>query len=257
MMNKKYKNGHMRFMLMLVLLAAVLCFNAYGADVPAGNSAWNDQYDEYEYEDDEFEGPGVILYRHADFRGTRLFVRAGRNIRDLARKGWNDKISSIELVDNAYIRIYEHAKYRGASIKIYRDVIDLVELTRGIGGNWNDKISSIKVFHGRDEDDEYDDDYTYCTFYKHANRRGSSFEGRLGRHRKLKKRWNDEVSSVWIRSGCRVILYEHAGFRGRRLVLEGKGRRNGSVYNLDRYGFNDRMSSYKVERLRRRRGRRR
>lgn len=232
----------------LLMAGTMLSLNVYG------------QYNNYdEYGDEEPDGPGVILYRHADFRGSRIFVKAGRNVRDLKRMGWNDQISSIELVDNAYIRIYEHRNYRGASITIRGDVIDLVELSKGIGGNWNDRITSIKVFHGRRRGDrrynEYDDgygaeDYPHCIFYKHSNGRGSSFKGDLGRHRKIRSSWNDEVSSVWVRRGYRAILYEHSNFRGRRVVLEGKGWRDGSVYNLKRFGFNDAMSSYKVERTR-------
>jgi hypothetical protein len=209
-------------------------------------------YGHAEYEEEE--GPGVILYKHAKFKGSRIFIKAGKNIKDLKRKGWNDKISSIELVDNAYIRIYEHKNYRGASITIKDDVIDLAEFSEGIKGTWNDKISSIKVYHGSGyrryrRDSYYDDeDKINCIFYKHANRRGSSFEGEPGNHRSITRRWNDEISSLWIRRGYQVTLYEHGKFQGKRLVLIGKGRK-GSVYNLDNYGFNDMVSSYKLVRL--------
>jgi hypothetical protein len=202
-----------------------------------------------QYVEDEEEGPGVILYKHAHFRGARIFVKAGRNIRDLKKIGWNDKISSIELVDGARIRIYEHKNYQGASMTIRDDIIDLAQFSEDIRGTWNDKISSIKVYHRRDYHDEEE---VYCIFYKHANRRGSSFEGEPGHHRKIKRRWNDTISSLWIRGGYEVTLYEHGNFRGRRLVLVGRGRR-GSVYNLAGYRFNDIVSSYKLRRIGRRR----
>lgn len=201
---------------------------------------------------DDEEGPGVILYKHADFRGSHTFVRAGKNVRNLQRIGWNDKISSIELVDNVYIKIYEHANYQGASVTVRRDIIDLAEFGKGIGGVWNDKISSIKVYYGSGYDDDSGYGRSACMFYKHSNRRGSSYEGRKGRHRKISSSWNDEISSVWIRSGYKLTLYEHKSYGGRRLTLYGKGRR-GSFYNLKDYRFNDKMSSYKLERTRRRR----
>jgi hypothetical protein len=201
---------------------------------------------------DEEEGPGVILYKNAKFKGSRTFIKAGRSIKNLNTKGWNDKISSIELVDNAWIRIYEHKNYRGASVDIKDDIFDLAEFSEEINGTWNDKTSSIKVFHGpgsgrykRSYDD--DEERVNCTFYKHANRRGSSFEGEPGNHRSITRRWNDEISSLWIRGGYQVTLYEHGKFQGKRLVLTGKGRK-GSAYNLANYGFNDMVSSYKLVR---------
>lgn len=262
-MNKRKNNIIVVLAFLVSISGMILSSNAYG------QYKHNDYRDDNrnDYRDEEIEGPGVILYRHADFRGSRIFVKAGRNIRDLKRMGWNDQVSSIELVGNTYIRVYEHRNYQGASVTIKRDVIDLVELTRGIGGNWNDRITSIKVYTSRERGDywrdkEYDkgygsEDYPYCIFYKHSNGRGGSFKGDLGRHRKITSHWNDEVSSVWVRRGYRVVLYEHDNFSGRRVVLEGKGWKDGSVYNLDRFGFNDAMSSYKLERVRSRDRRRR
>jgi hypothetical protein len=218
-----------------------------GCWLTAGTFAYG-QYADYEEE----EGPGVILYKHGDFTGSRIFIKAGKNIKDLDRMGWNDKISSIELVDHAWIEIYEHENYQGASVTIKDDVIDLANFSENIEGTWNDKISSIKVFHGqgyrRYRRGGYDDEErVYCIFYRHANRRGSSFEGEPGNHHSIASQWNDEISSLWIRRGYRVTLYEHDKFQGKRLALIGKGRK-GSVYNLDDYGFNDMVSSYKLER---------
>jgi len=217
-----------------------------GCWLTAGSFAYG-QYADYEEE----EGPGVILYKHAKFKGSKIFIKAGQNIKDLNKMGWNDKISSIELVDNARIEIYEHKNYRGASVTIKDDIFDLEEFSEEIGGSWNDKISSIKVFHGpgyqRYRRGVYydDEERVHCIFYKHANGRGSSFEGEPGNHRSIKRQWNDEISSLWIRRGYQVTLYEHDKFQGKRLVLTGKGRK-GSVYNLDNYGFNDIVSSYKL-----------
>lgn len=201
---------------------------------------------------DDEEGPGVILYKHADFKGSHTFLRAGKNVRNLQRIGWNDRISSLELVDNVYIKIYEHANYQGASVTVRRDIIDLAEFGKGIGGSWNDKISSIKIYYGSGYHDDSGYGSSACLFYKHSGRRGSSYEGRIGRHRKVSSSWNDEISSVWIRSGYKLTLYEHKNFGGRRVTLYGKGRR-GSFYNLKDHRFNDKMSSYKLERTRRRR----
>ncbi|NIM16637.1 MAG: hypothetical protein GTO45_27740, partial [Candidatus Aminicenantes bacterium] len=87
----------------------------------------------------------------------------------------------------------------GASITIKDDIIDLTEFSEEIQETWNDKISSIKVLHGPGyhRGVYYDDEEVYCIFYKHANRRGSSFEGEPGHHRSIKRRWNDKISSLW------------------------------------------------------------
>jgi hypothetical protein len=58
-----------------------------------------------------------------------------------------------------------------------------------------------------------------------------------------------------VARGYRVTLYEHASFRGRRVVLEGKRPGEGTLYNLINFRFNDQMSSYKLERVRRARRR--
>jgi hypothetical protein len=205
-----------------------------------------------QYAEEEEEGPGVILYKHAEFKGSKIFIKAGTNVKDLNKMDWNDKISSIELVDNAWIEIYEHKNYQGASAAIKDDVIDLANFSENIQGTWNDIISSIKVFHGKGERGYkrrgYDDEErVYCIFYKHANGRGSSFEGEPGNHKSIARQWNDEISSIWIRRGYRVTLYEHDKYQGKRLELIGSGR-EGSLYNLDNYGFNDIVSSYKLER---------
>ncbi len=235
---KTKKIEHKLRCLMILLLGFLLVPGAIG-------------YGQY---DDEVDGPGVFLYKHADFRGQRIFVRAGENIRNLRRRGWNDKISSIELVDGARIMIFEHANYQGASTRIKRDVIDLAEFSRGIPGTWNDKISSIKVLHGRRNryDDEEGLEDANCIFYKHADLRGKAMRARIGRHKSIKRGMNDEISSIWIRRGYKITLFAHGRFVGKRLVLIGKGRR-GTAYNLIDYGFNDILSSYKLERVRRRR----
>lgn len=221
-----------------------------GCWLMAGTFAYG-QYADYEEE----EGPGVILYKHADFRGSKIFIKAGKNVKNLYNMGWNDQISSIELVDNAWIEVYEHANYQGASVTIKDDVINLANFSENIQGTWNDIISSIKVFHGsryhKYKKGVYgDEERVDCIFYKHANGRGSSFKGKPGNHHSINSGWNDEISSVWIRRGYQVTLYEHDKFQGKRLVLKGEGWK-GSLYNLDHYGFNDFVSSYKLVRIRR------
>ncbi len=60
--------------------------------------------------------------------------------------------------------------------------------------------------------------------------------------------WNDEISSIDLREGVSIILYEHSHFRGRRITLDRSIRRLSSLRN--HYGsfdnWNDRVSSIRV-----------
>ncbi len=57
----------------------------------------------------------------------------------------------------------------------------------------------------------------------------------------------DTISSVHVAPGCRAVLFEHVGFRGRATVIEG------SVDNMRRTTVgNDRVSSIQVDCRRRR-----
>ncbi len=237
---------NLKFYLPLILLVVVVvlglttCAPMYVEDEPS-------------YEEDQEAKPGVVLYKHANFRGSSLFVEVNRNIKDLKREGWNDKISSIELMGNVYVQVFEHKNFQGASATLSRDNIDLEEFRKGIDGNWNDKISSIKISRGSRRLRKYSYTKTLSSsaasiFYKSSNRRGSFFQGKTGSHQSLARQWNDEISSVWIRQGYQLSLYEHDKFKGKHLILSGK--QGGSVYNLSSYGFNDIVSSYILRRTR-------
>jgi hypothetical protein len=188
-MYTKMKKDKRRWLIVLLM----------GCWLMAGSFAYGQYAD-----NEEEEGPGVILYKHAEFKGSKIFIKAGKNIKDLNKMGWNDIISSI--------KVFHGSGHRGYKKGVYDD-----------------------------------EERVYCIFYKHANSRGSSFEGEPGYHRSIKSRWNDEISSLRIRRGYQVTLYEHGKFQGKRLVLTGKDRK-GSVYNPDNYGFNDMVSSYKLVR---------
>lgn len=231
-----------------VLLSSILL--GAMADDSALAQRYNDDYDE----NDE-EGPGVIVYRHARFKGNRLFIPAGEGIRDLRAEDFNDEISSIEVVGGATAIIYEHKNFNGESARVNRSVADMVRFDGGFGGgNWNDRVSSIKVFggHGHGHGDDYEEDESVaCVFYEESRRHSPSFKAMMGKHGRIERSWNDRVQVVWLRRGYILTLYEHADFRGEEVVLEGRSRRGGEFYNLDDYNFSRRASSYILEKRRR------
>ncbi len=259
------KSGYIKYLLALLVLVLPL-------QAAMGSSRLDSAVDNGEYVgnvDDEYEnrheGPGVILYRHAAFKGGGVFIPSGRDIRDLRSEGLNDEISSVEIIGGATAIIFEDKNYIGASARITRSIADLVRFDSDVeGGNWNDRISSMKVFGGRgyfsqgkadDRDDYYsqkkaDDEGIKCIFYADNRPNSPSLRGYLGKHETIKKKWNDRIRVVWLKRGYVLTLFDHADFRGESLVLEGKTR-GGELFDLERYGFSYRASSYLLEKGRR------
>jgi hypothetical protein len=124
----------------------------------------------------------------------------------------------------AEIELYEHADYRGASRSFDRAVPDLQEL------GWNDKASSIRIRRGSWEvcrDKEFRDCQTFNADHKDlSNLRG----------------WNDSISSL---RRLRDAEPEIEAFADR--AYGGPSRAFfGAMDSLARYGWNDRISSFRV-----------
>lgn len=89
-----------------------------------------------------------------------------------------------------------------------------------------------------------------CRFYEHTKAEGKSFEiDRQISVNRLDHDWNDIISSVWVKNGYRVILYEHTDYEGRKLVLEGNRSGRGMLFDLVQLNFNDIVSSFAVENI--------
>ncbi len=199
-----------------------------------------------------------IFYEHTDKQGASFYGNTGKQ--GSLKIKWNDKISSVWVKDGYAVTVYEHAGYGGRRETLYgRKGGALFNLT---DMNFNDMVSSYRIektSYKRDkyrtpkEKDRYKDshrkdresyDGNYCTFYEHANKEGTYFHGKTGSHPFVGDNWNDKISSVWVRDGYSVTIYEHSDFAGRRKILH--GRQGGALYNLPDINFNDMMSSYKV-----------
>jgi hypothetical protein len=81
---------------------------------------------------------GVCIYRDADFRGQRLCLRAGEDLRSLPR-GLNDEVSSIRVFGRAVVTVFRDRDFRGRATRFDFDVRDLQD------ERWNDRVSSIRV----------------------------------------------------------------------------------------------------------------
>jgi hypothetical protein len=103
------------------------------------------------------QGTGACFYQDADFRGASFCMKDGER-QPVLPPGFNDSISSIRVFGGARVRIFVDGNYENASFVIDRDVDNLQGLPQGGSpfGNWNDCISSIVVFRGRDDWDRRD-----------------------------------------------------------------------------------------------------
>jgi hypothetical protein len=88
---------------------------------------------------------GICVYEHANFQGRSDCFQAGEELRDLARLGWSDRISSIEVFGNAVVAFYRDVGFRGERVIIDRDLHDLAIVQLRGGMSWNDQISSLEV----------------------------------------------------------------------------------------------------------------
>ncbi len=104
-----------------------------------------------------------------------------------------------------------------------------------------------------------------AVFFEHAQHHGASIALDVGEEIPDLARvfshynsWNDEISSINLKEGVSVILYEHSHFRGRRIKLDHSTRRLSSARS--HFGsfenWNDRVSSIRVIRSNRQRERR-
>jgi hypothetical protein len=85
----------------------------------------------------EMPGEGACFYQDVGFRGQNFCVPRGGSFASLP-PGFNDHISSVR-VRGANVMIFIDADFRGRATRLTSDVENL-------GGMWNDRISSIRVF---------------------------------------------------------------------------------------------------------------
>jgi len=182
------------------------------------------------------------FYKDSDGRGEVIKSGIARN--ESIGDRWNDEISSVWIQNGYKVTIYEHIEFEGKSHTLYGKQGGVMYNLSDIG--FNDKVSAYVV--ERDIDTSADDRTTgnaVCKFYEHQNGGGSFFQSGAMNSNYIGNRWNDKISSVWVRSGFRVTIYKNKDFDGETYTLYGRG--SGTLYNLSDIGFNDSISSYLAE----------
>jgi Beta/Gamma crystallin len=152
---------------------------------------------------------GACFYQDSNFRGMYFCVRQGENL-DRVPGGINDKVSSIRLIGNVDVVVFRDVRFRGESARFSTDVRNLQR------EGWNDLISSMRVSNSS------------------WGRGGGGGGGGGGR------------SPVWgndnmPREGA--CFFSEPEFRGQRFCVA-----RGGSYPLLPPGFNDRISSVRIQR---------
>ena len=193
---------------------------------------------------------GACFYEHIDFGGRYFCYRSGTSNDDVPR-GLNNEISSIRIFGDAQVVVYRDGDFRGASRRFESSVGDLRREVL------NDRISSLRVDERR-----YGDGggrgrgrsggpwgrpsvpRAGACFYRDIDFGGEYFCAPLGSHADVPRGTNDEISSVRIFGDAVITVFRDGNNRG------SSRRFNNDVPDLRRSGWNDRISSYSIERRR-------
>jgi peptidase inhibitor family I36 len=121
-------------------------------DIRQWRKSWNDEVDSLRVTASDYRGGGpdrrddrVCVYQHVNYQGNSQCWDSGDDIRDLRGIGWNDGISSIRTFGRTRVAVYEDADFRGERLVVEQDIPDLTQMAAGNRGNWNDRISSLRV----------------------------------------------------------------------------------------------------------------
>jgi hypothetical protein len=153
---------------------------------------------------------GVYLYEHSNYEGK--CIKLTSDVSNLVDYDFNDKISSIRIIGNYSVTVYEHIKYEGWS-KTYDENV------RYVGDRVNDRISSIII--------------------RRNPRPGPQHGPKPERHRRYQpepayhpKHGPGQAPGVY--------LYERTNYGGRWIKLDY------NVGRLGRYDFNDKTASLRI-----------
>jgi hypothetical protein len=189
---------------------------------------------------------GACFYEHINFEGRYFCYRSGTS-NDNVPRGLNNEISSIRIFGDAQVVVYKDGDFRGSSRHFESSVSDLRR--EGL----NDRISSLRVDarrYGRGEGGGGPGwgrppiPRSGACFYRDINFGGDYFCASLGSRAEVPHGTNDEISSVRIFGDAEVTVFRDVNYQGSSRRFER------DVRDLRRSGWNDRVSSYSIERRR-------
>jgi len=193
---------------------------------------------------------GACFYEHINFEGRYFCYRSGTS-NDNVPRGLNNEISSIRIFGDAQVVVYRDGDFRGSSRHFESSVSDLRR--EGL----NDRISSLRVDerrYGRGDGGRGRGGGPWwgrpptpragACFYRDINFGGDYFCGSLGSRAEVPRGTNDEISSVRVFGDAEVTVFRDVNYQGNSRRIDR------DVRDLRRSGWNDRISSYSIDRRR-------
>jgi hypothetical protein len=194
---------------------------------------------------------GACFYTDADFEGNRYCVAAGDAATSMPL-GFNDAISSIEIVGGASVTIFEDANFSGQATQISSSIRDLAGARSPNGFRWNDAISSVRVQASRfNPADRFGGGAEVprrgACFFTDAGFQGNRFCASAGDSvASMPPGFNDEISSIQLFGGAAVIMFEHDNFGGQSIRIVGAVRDLQDARSPNGFRWNDAASSLRV-----------
>ena len=146
--------------------------------------------------------PACIAYEHAGFKGDRLVLTEGQEYSRLNR--WNDRISSLRVAKGCEMKVGYRKQFDGRR-EVFREDVEY------LGSRWNDVISSVSCTcqnadwrRQRQEEPRRRASSSACVVYDRRDFEGDRLEMNAGQVYQRLRRWNDRISSVRVREGCRL-----------------------------------------------------
>jgi hypothetical protein len=89
---------------------------------------------------------GACFFSNSNFSGEYFCMRRGENYESMP-PGFNDRISSIQIMGHARVIVFNDDDFRGINLGLKRSVGNLKAIRKQDDPNktWNDRISSIRV----------------------------------------------------------------------------------------------------------------
>jgi hypothetical protein len=187
---------------------------------------------------------GACFYQDAHFQGASFCVETGQDLESLP---WstNDRVSSIRLIGDAEVMVYQDYRYAGIARRFTHDVQDLASV------GFNDQISSVQTRSlasagttgqswGLGTGTASLPQNGAC-FYESSYYQGPSFCVEAGANPvDVPAEANDRISSVRILGSASVTVYDQLRSSGDSRYF------TTSVQDLQSEGFGDRISSVEV-----------
>lgn len=150
--------------------------------------------------------------------------------KNIPHSKWNDQLTSVILLPNEGIYLYEHSNYSGKTIYL-ENRNSFPKLYDLFAYNFDDKTSSYRFSTPSNDS---------VGLYEHPNGNGINFYSNHTPH----KQWNDKISSVLVPPFTVLTLYDNSNFSGYQVSFTNSSSVPVLYGNLEEYRMDDRASAF-------------